>query len=221
MYSILRMTCLPSLQGGNPKKKSWLTAELLVKGSWRSWGGKGNMPPYGSEQQLRARGKTNSCWGWGPQNRRKSGAPYSAVLQFILLTESQDTIHHLRTTADDCAKHLDFSVPGQQTCEWWIAQEGEGHSANILTAVGRGQADNEQSPGVTMFLSFNYLGFQNCLNTFLSSSSTSQNSNSSAPLSTDMASRQEVLIILECSGDKMYFSQAPGGGSSWWHLTTF
>ena len=46
---------------------------------------------------------------------RKSGAPYSAMLQIILLIESQETRHHLGTTADDCAKQLDFSAAGQQT----------------------------------------------------------------------------------------------------------
>lgn len=39
---------------------------------------------------------------------------YSAMLQIILLIESQETIHHLGTTADDCAKQLDFSEAGQQ-----------------------------------------------------------------------------------------------------------
>jgi len=47
----------------------------------------------------------------------KSGAPYSAMLQIILLIGSQETIHHLGTTEDDCAKQLDFFECGQQT-EW-------------------------------------------------------------------------------------------------------
>lgn len=46
---------------------------------------------------------------------RMSGAPYSAMLQIILLVESRETIHRLGTTADDCAKQLDFSEAGQQT----------------------------------------------------------------------------------------------------------
>lgn len=45
---------------------------------------------------------------------RKPGAPYSAMLQIILLIKSQETIHHFGTTAGDCAKQLDFSEAGQQ-----------------------------------------------------------------------------------------------------------
>lgn len=35
---------------------------------------------------------------------RKSDAPYSLILQLIQLIESQETVHNLGTTADDCAK---------------------------------------------------------------------------------------------------------------------
>lgn len=95
----------------------------------------------------------------------KSGAPYSEVLQIILLIESQETTHHVGKQQ--------MTVPNSwislrlTNCEWRIAQEGEGQSANVLTDVGRGQAGHEQSPGVTMLRSFNYLGFPNCLSMFL------------------------------------------------------
>lgn len=55
--------------------KSRLAAELLVKCSQKSWEKIGSMPPYGSQQQPRARGKTNSCWGWRPQNSNLGQEP--------------------------------------------------------------------------------------------------------------------------------------------------
>lgn len=199
--------------------KSWFTAEFLVKGSQKSWERTRSMPPHISEQQSRARGRNNSCWSWDAQNSSLGQEVWCSLIS----NASDHTANRvpgnyisLRNNSRWLCQTVGFLRGWATNCEWWIAQEGEGHSANILTAVGGGQADNKQSPGVTTFLSFNYIVFPNCLNMFLSSSPTPQNSNSSAPLFKDMTSCGEVLLILKCSGDMMYFprllGEVPVGG---------